>query len=1267
MSFVVAFPVLIRAGRPTRFLRAIACVFGLALSAPAVAQVTWDADTGTSGPQDGSGTWSTVDANWWNGSTDVVWPNLSTSTATIGANSGAAGTITVDGSLTLNAITFNAPGSGSYTVTGGTLGFAGTSPTITANTAATIGSDITSGVGLTKNGTGTLTLSGSISNTTGGVSFSQGEVTLTGTLTNTSTSTLAVGSSNGGTLTIAGGSMSTTGAGARSVVIAGGAGRSGTIAVTGGTLSPVGMLISEDSGGNGVFTQSGGTTTIGGSNLWLTGTSSTLTVTGGTLSTPAMYTVFGNTNSASTVSVSGSGSLTVNGRVQVGTSGRNGIDLTVNVGDGTAGGTLQVNSFSWGGATGTAVINFNGGTFVGNATHSLPTQISTVVKSGGANINVSTSQTLTMSSPLSDGSGGGGLVKLGTGTLALTGANTFTGATRISAGSLSLGNALALQNSTLDLDAADAGTISAINQNSTLGGLTGSRNLDMLTRTLSIGNNDASTTYSGSLSNGALTKIGAGTLTLTGENVYTGTTTIDSGTLQIGAGGTAGGLANASTITGSAGASLVFSRTDDYGGDVSNDIGGGLGLTLNSGTLTLTGTNAYAGTTSINGGVLGLGAAGALGGAGDIVFGGGTLQFSASNVGDYAARVKNSGSAIAVDTNGQNVTFAGSLDSSNTGGLVKSGAGTLTLSGSNSYTGGTTLTGGGFVIGNANGWGSGDVTYNVDANTTTAFSLPESGTIANNITINKPGANRRYTFQQNQSNNVTLSGDITLASGNGPTFSLSGVSAGTFTLTGSNSFGADVFTAAGVTVRIGGTNAAGGAVWRPNLTGNMVLLDGADFKSIIGNAVASYSMETAGTATVSGTVFNRDNANVEVNLPADAELQFTGALRAEGGFTTGTYTKTGAGTWVVGNGGNSAFTFNVNEGVLQVPTFTALGGQTDASWLVLDGGTLRHSGAASSTTKAFTLGASGGSLDASGTGTAAFTSGSAVAFTGSGNRTLTLTGTNTGSNALGLALNDNGADVVSLVKTGAGTWVLSGSTNTYTGDTTIAGGTLKLGSGGSFANSPRIIVGDAAGSPGATLDLSDKDLFAIGSAQTLMGKGRVALGQNTALTINGLFSPGNSPGLFTYDGGSTTLSGTTLMEIWGTARAADPGYDAVDVINSGLLTLGGILELDFDQNFADSTSFTLFDTLTSGSLAGGFASITITGVNNDYVGLSFTQDGNVWTTGFNGNNQGLRLTQTASEVTLDVIVVPEPGTAVFAGIGIAIAGWLLRNRRRAAR
>jgi autotransporter-associated beta strand protein len=533
MSFVVTRTMSIRAGRPTPFIGAVACVLGVIFAAPAWAQVTWDADPGTSGPQDGSGTWSTVDANWWNGSTDVVWPNLSTSSAIIGANSGAAGTINVSGSLTLNAITFNAPGSGNYTVTGGTLGFAGTGPAITANTAATIASDITSGGGLAKNGTGNLTLSGNISNTSGGVSVNRGELTLTGTLTNTAGATLGVGSTNGGTLTIAGGALSTSFNNARSILIAGGVGRTGTLAVSDGSLSTPGLYISEDAGGSGVFTQSGGNVTIGGANLWMAGVTSTLTVSGGNFTnTNTTYFAVGTTPSTSTISVSGSGAITL-GTLRWGDFNRNGFTATLNVGNGTGGGTFQVNTISSGATSVASTINFNSGTFVANNTFAMPAQISTVVQSGGANISVASTRTLTLGSPLTDGGGGGGLTKLGAGTLSLTGNNTFTGPTRISAGSLSIGNALALQNSTLDLDGSDTGTVSAIGQDSTLGGLTGSRNLDMLTRTLSIGNNGANTTYSGTLSNGALTKIGVGTLTLTEASTYAGATTINAGTLRM--------------------------------------------------------------------------------------------------------------------------------------------------------------------------------------------------------------------------------------------------------------------------------------------------------------------------------------------------------------------------------------------------------------------------------------------------------------------------------------------------------------------------------------------------------------------------------------------------------------------------------------------------------------------------------------------------------------------------------------------------------------
>ncbi|MDF7823617.1 autotransporter-associated beta strand repeat-containing protein [Pontiellaceae bacterium B12227] len=130
-----------------------------------------------------------------------------------------------------------------------------------------------------------------------------------------------------------------------------------------------------------------------------------------------------------------------------------------------------------------------------------------------------------------DGSHDLNLVKAGAGTQTFTGANTHNGTTRAAGGTLAIENALGLQNSTLDLATADAGTVTFA-QDSTLGGLTGSRNLNMGTHTFSIGNNNSDTDYSGTLSNGTLSKIGTGQLTLSGANAHDATEVIQ-GTLKI--------------------------------------------------------------------------------------------------------------------------------------------------------------------------------------------------------------------------------------------------------------------------------------------------------------------------------------------------------------------------------------------------------------------------------------------------------------------------------------------------------------------------------------------------------------------------------------------------------------------------------------------------------------------------------------------------------------------------------------------------------------
>lgn len=107
---------------------------------------------------------------------------------------------------------------------------------------------------------------------------------------------------------------------------------------------------------------------------------------------------------------------------------------------------------------------------------------------------------------------------------------------------------------------------------------------------------------------GTLTKQGSGTLTLTGANSYSGTTTVSAGRLQVGNGGTAGTLGSGAVTND---ATLTFDRSDAT--TVPNPINGTGSLTQQgSGTLTLTGQNTYSGLTRVTGGTLALGSSGSI-------------------------------------------------------------------------------------------------------------------------------------------------------------------------------------------------------------------------------------------------------------------------------------------------------------------------------------------------------------------------------------------------------------------------------------------------------------------------------------------------------------------------------------------------------------------------------------------------------------------------------------------------------------------------------
>lgn len=131
-----------------------------------------------------------------------------------------------------------------------------------------------------------------------------------------------------------------------------------------------------------------------------------------------------------------------------------------------------------------------------------------------------------------------------------------------------------------------------------------------------------------------------------------------------------------------------------------------IGLTkLGGNTLTLSALNTYSGPTTISGGILSLGIAqgatsGPLGASAaglpmnTIFFNGGSLQFTASNTTDYSSRFSTAANnAISIDTNSQTVTFASAITGSGVT-LAKIGAGTLILTGANTYTGATSLGGG---------------------------------------------------------------------------------------------------------------------------------------------------------------------------------------------------------------------------------------------------------------------------------------------------------------------------------------------------------------------------------------------------------------------------------------------------------------------------------------------------------------------------------------------------------------------------------------------
>ncbi|NDE01510.1 MAG: hypothetical protein EBZ91_07110, partial [Gammaproteobacteria bacterium] len=733
----------------------------------------------------------------------------------------------------------------------------------------------------------------------------------------------------------------------------------------------------------------------------------------------------------------------------------------------------------------------------------------------------------------------GNFTKTGAGNAQLNAASTYAGATTISAGRL-------VANVAASIPVRSAITISSgayLDPRGTLtfGSIAGAGGIDNPTanaRVLTIGRNDTSTTFTGTITsatsgNIAITKVGAGVLTLAPSvaSTYTGNTILNGGGLVLDfANSSLASLLAAGTplqVTGGnfsmkGKAALAASQTvgaltvGATGGSITLTAGDATGTTLTTGAVTATASGSALLVYSPTNTSVKLGTTYATTLNPRLVFTSDNSVFNwVTNTGASTASTGYSAYTSLVATGGSATTHYSLAAAGGT--TSQSGAatiGSLKLTGSSAQTldlstfnmqlgGGTTATPGAILI-------DGSANWTINGST---------GQLINNT----PGTSPDLIFQHFGTGTVTVNAGI----GNATALALVKAGPGTLVLgttgTGSNSFTGAVLVAGGTLSFSSVTAATLGSLGNGSTTA-VTLRDGATLQYTGATGTISGAATTAGAHTY---VLQGGNANIEVTQAA-TELTLSGAISGAGG-----YTKLGPGTLVIGASSTFTGPLFINAGTLRVSgsfQITSTSPVTVASGATLDVW-------ASAASQTMTL----GSLSGAGT----------IVNNGSTNtKTLAFGGDNTTTIFSGIFLAGSAAGNV-LTKNGSGIFTLNGSTTSaWTGGNYIQGGIFRLGASNVLASSGTMNIGTSAAQ--SALELSSgisQTLSALtfyGTNTTATAQGNVVLGSGSTLTLGGnvtVSNTGNGLGALIYGAGTLAMSAARTFSIADSSSVVASGYE----------------------------------------------------------------------------------------------------------------------------